>query len=158
MMGLGKVLHSQPASACVRTPTSALACRPYVSLIWVPSRRAAAKVTDDRGDVGIGDVYRHAGIRHQPIVAQSPVRDTPLAVLLDEAILVLARAEDLVAGGSGQSDHAGAAPGGDVPVDLVEDPWSSGGPARRGHAHLRIRVMRAAPGSPSRRTRRHRPR
>ncbi|CKT33837.1 Uncharacterised protein [Mycobacterium tuberculosis] len=77
-------------------------------------------MTDDRGDVGIGDVYRHAGIRHQPIVAQSPVRDTPLAVLLDEAILVLARAEDLVAGGSGQSDHAGAAPGGDVPVDLVE--------------------------------------
>lgn len=43
MMGLGKVLHSQPASACVRTPTSALACRPYVSLIWVPSRRAAAR-------------------------------------------------------------------------------------------------------------------
>lgn len=111
--------------------------------------RGREKVTDDRGDVGIGDVYRHAGIRHQPIVAQSPVRDTPLAVLLDEAILVLARAEDLVAGGSGQSDHAGAAPGGDVPVDLVEDPWSSGGPARRGHAHLRIRVMRAAPDHPA---------
>lgn len=49
--------------------------------------RGREKVTDDRGDVGIGDVYRHAGIRHQPIVAQSPVRDTPLAVLLDEAIL-----------------------------------------------------------------------
>lgn len=45
---------------------------------------------------------------------------TVFATYFEDQFFDRADRKDLVAGGSGQSDHAGAAPGGDVPVDLVE--------------------------------------